>query len=176
MAVFEFFEDIKQQVDITREEVRQAIEKDITDKKVLEEVDGHPVQLNEGLTKFQEDSMTLVEKMEPWFDETFLKDLKALIEKIETETIDESQFVQVNKQILELKFKCEKMLNCEDQVDFLTKRHQGAWALLHAMYSYIIPNILSKHKIEPIQYFKEVAKRAWKQNSRIERELSARPV
>lgn len=207
MVVLEYFDSIRQHVDITMEEIREIVSKEIDTlskrppnyKSMLEEnfkklglshihildeqraenksccprnnlkkdqilaqVDSSSTKLIKCIDKNQSECVDLAKAMKPWFNETLVKDLKALVKKIEEETPDISQFEEVNRQLLELKFKCDKMLSVEEHLPFLLNKH---WTLLNNMestYSFIEEDLIVYH-IGPIKYIEATIERIQKE-------------
>lgn len=98
--VYEYFEDVKRQVDLRRELLKN-------------ETDEHSNELIESIASKQSECMEMAKRRGPAsqnFDGTVKEALKELIEKVQTVTVKADEFERVNRQILELKFQCDKLL------------------------------------------------------------------
>lgn len=158
LAVLEYFEDIKNQVDVIREEFRVVLVKETDDEALLEKIDDQSNFIIECLCDLQEHAVKKAEALEPSFNETVLEDLKAMVHQVESKSIDDGQFEQVNKQILEFKFRCDQMLSFEDHWSCLKDIHIGILSLFDCKYCDIV-NTLVEHKIKPIKYILKITAR-----------------
>lgn len=109
---YEYFEDLKRQVDLKRE-------------KLKIELDEYSDKLIEAITKTQAESMELAKNVRKdgiALDETLANEIKEIVEEYETMAINEEDFEKFNRQLLVLKFKCDKMLE-EYQKSILSEKY-----------------------------------------------------
>lgn len=84
--------------------------------------------------------------------------------------LDDGQFEQFNRQALALKFKCDKMIDCETHVAILKEKHRTLMEWTKFTYT-LIEKALREQHIGPIAYISERVYSAEKQNMKEELDL-----
>lgn len=96
--VYEYFEDLKRQVDLRRE-------------KLKTEIDEHSDKLIQTIAERQADYMESARVIkQKGLDKTVSAELNKAIDKYQVMPVKEEQFEGINRQVLELKFQCDKLL------------------------------------------------------------------